>query len=224
MSCSGSPPTRSPRNGRSMTAYGTAADVDDRRGDRFVHRHGAVAEAADARTIAQCLRERGPEDERDVLDGVVLVDLEVAVGLDREIEQPVVRERAQEVVVEPDPGVDGGVAGAVEPERHRDVGLARGPRDGHAPLLARADGQFAERGGHAGDSVVLGAAAPAVAGAAISLAALMSRSFSSGSRTVSRRRAGQDVPGRERARHEAAGQERLGDGARLARASRSRRG
>ena len=51
-----------------------------------------------------------PEDERDVLDRVVLVDLEVAVGLDREVEQAVVGERAEEVVVEADAGVDGGVA------------------------------------------------------------------------------------------------------------------
>ena len=35
-----------------------AADVDDGRGDRFVHRHGAVAEAADAGPIAERLGER----------------------------------------------------------------------------------------------------------------------------------------------------------------------
>ena len=43
-----------------------------------------------------------PEHERDVLDGVVLVHLEVAGRPDLEVEQAVVGERAQEVVVEPD--------------------------------------------------------------------------------------------------------------------------
>ena len=93
------------------------------------------------------------------------------------------------MVVEPDAGVDGRVAGTVQSERHGDVGLAGGPRDGDPPLLAGADGQFAERGGHAGGSVVA-----VEARAAISLAALMSRSFSSGSRTVSRRHPARTCP------------------------------
>ena len=171
-----------------------ATDIDDGRGDRLVHRArrrrrtgGCPARSPSAS------RERRPEDERDVLDGVVLVDLEVAVRLDREVEEAVVRERAQEVVVEADPGVDGRVAGAVEPEGDGDVGLAGGPGDRHAAALARADGEFAERGGHAGDSVVVGAVAP-LAGAAISFAASMSRSFSSGSRTVRRSEPASGVP------------------------------
>ena len=56
----------------------------------------------DPGAVAERLGERGPEHERDVLDRVVLVDLEVAVGLDREVEQAVVGERAEQVVVEAD--------------------------------------------------------------------------------------------------------------------------
>ena len=57
-----------------------AADVDDRVGDRLVHRDRALTEPRDPGPIAERLREGRAEDERDVLDGVVLVDLEVAVG------------------------------------------------------------------------------------------------------------------------------------------------
>ena len=60
--------------------------------------------------VAERLGEGGAEDEGDVLDGVVLVDLEVAVGVDREVEQAVMGERAEEVVVEADAGVDRGRA------------------------------------------------------------------------------------------------------------------
>ena len=93
---------------------GSAADVDHGGRDRLVHRHRALAEAGDPGPVAERLGERRAEDERDVLDRVVLVDLEVAVGVDGEVEQAVVGERAQQVVVEADPGVDAGVAGAVE--------------------------------------------------------------------------------------------------------------
>ena len=104
----------------------TTADIDRRRvASDFVHRDRCSAEAGDAGAIAERLRERRTEHERDVLDRVVLVDLEVAVGVDREVEQAVVGERAEEMVVEADPGRDRGVAGAVEAERDRDVGLAR---------------------------------------------------------------------------------------------------
>ena len=103
----------------------TAADVDDRVGERLVHRDRALPEAGDPGSIAERLGERRAEDEGDVLDRVVLVDLEVAVGADGEVEQAVVGERAEQVIVEPDAGVDRPVALAIEPERDRDVGLAR---------------------------------------------------------------------------------------------------
>lgn len=99
----------------------------------------------------------------------------IAVGLDGEVEQAVMGQRADEVVVEPDPGRDRGVAGTVEAERDRDVRFARRAGDGHPTTLARSDGQVAERGGHAGISF------------ASAVAAAMRRSFSSGSRTVSLR-------------------------------------
>ena len=51
-----------------------AAHVHDRRRDRLVHRHGGVAEAGDPGAIAESLGQGGAEDQRHVLDGVVLVD------------------------------------------------------------------------------------------------------------------------------------------------------
>ena len=131
-----------------MTAYGrpptsmTAVASDSSIGTR------ALAEPGDPGPVAERLGERRAEHEGDVLDRVVLVDLEVAVGVDRQVEQAVVGERAEEVVVEPDAGVDAGVARAVEPERDGHLGLVGGPRHGHPPALARTDLDLAERRRH----------------------------------------------------------------------------
>ena len=189
-----------------------AADVDDGRGEGLVHRHGAVAEPGDPGTIAERLGEGGTEHERDVLDRVVLVDLEVAVGVDGEVEQAVVGERAEEVVVEADPGVDPGVARAIEAERDRDLGLGGRPGDRHAAALARADLDGTERGRHAAVSLASvggGGDEPVVLGG------------------VSDRQAevvGERMARPERAGHEAAGEEAFGDRRRPAPASRSRPG
>ena len=81
-----------------------AAEVDDRTGQRFIHRHPGIAEPGDTGPIAERRSEGAAQDERDVLDGVVLVDVEVAVRPNLEVEQAVVAERAEQVVPEADAG------------------------------------------------------------------------------------------------------------------------
>ena len=62
--------------------------VDDGLRERLVHRDPGVAEAADARLVAEGLLERLPEHDGDVLDGVVRVDRDVAGGPDDQVEPP----------------------------------------------------------------------------------------------------------------------------------------
>jgi hypothetical protein len=69
----------------------------------------------------------------------MLVDLQVAVGMDGQVEQAVMRHRTEQVVVEADPGVDAGVTGAVETERDRDLCLLGRPGDRDTSTLAWAD-------------------------------------------------------------------------------------
>ena len=64
-----------------------AGDVDRRRRARLVHRHGRLAEAGDARAVAERLVERLAEHDADVLDGVVRAGLEVARRGDVEVER-----------------------------------------------------------------------------------------------------------------------------------------
>jgi hypothetical protein len=110
-----------------------ARDVHHDRGDGLVERHLSVGEPSDAAPVTQRLVERLPEDDGDVLDGVVVVDVEVAVAVDGEIEQAVFGERVEHVVEEADAGVDDALAVTVDVEREVDRRLCRLAGDGGAP-------------------------------------------------------------------------------------------
>ena len=58
-----------------------------------------------------------------VLDGVVVVDLGVALDAHREVHERVARERAEHVVEEAHAGLDVGGAGAVQIDGQADVRL-----------------------------------------------------------------------------------------------------
>ena len=150
------------------------AHVDDGRRQRLVHRHGRIPEAFDPGPLAERLGDGRAEHQRDVLDGVVVVDVEVADRANGQVEQAVVGERAQQVIVEPDAGRDVGDPAAVEVELDRHLRLAGGPGNGHPPVHAIADVDHAERGRHAGSPRSRRAAA-------------VSRSLPARSRMVSRR-------------------------------------
>src|SRR5205823_2059146 len=69
------------------------------------------------------------ERDGDVLDGVVRVDVGVALRAHREIERAVLAQRVEHVVVEPDAGGDVGGAGTVEIDLNDDLRLLRDPLD-----------------------------------------------------------------------------------------------
>ena len=91
-----------------------AGDVDRGLGQRLVHRHQRVAEAADAALVAERLGEGLAEHDADILGGVVEVDMQVALGPHRQVEQPVAGQRGQHVVEKADAGGDIGRPGPVE--------------------------------------------------------------------------------------------------------------
>ncbi len=102
-----------------------AADIDHGRAQRLVQRHHRLAEAPDARAVAERLAKGAAEHDPDVLDGVMLVDMEIAAGLNRKVEEAVTGEALEHVVKEGHAGVDRAASRAVELERNLDFGLAR---------------------------------------------------------------------------------------------------
>ena len=71
----------------------------------------------------------------EVLDGVVLIDVEVAGGGDRQVERAVTREQLEHVVEEPDAGADVVAAAAVE--RQLEMNLSSRWSSGRSPRGAQ---------------------------------------------------------------------------------------
>src|SRR5690348_16349314 len=63
-----------------------AAEVDGGNAERLVHRHDEVAGAIDAAAVAERCRHRFAEGDADVLDGVMLIDVEIPLRLETQIE------------------------------------------------------------------------------------------------------------------------------------------
>ena len=96
---------------------------------RLVHRHMHVGIAGDALHVAERLLDRLAERDADVLGGVVVVDVQVALGLDGQVDAGMARQQVEHVVEEADAGRDRRRAGAVEIDRDLDVGFLGGALD-----------------------------------------------------------------------------------------------
>ena len=99
-------PTRRTCTLVSITAGGASAEVDGGDAESFVHRHEEVAGAQDAALVAECLVEGLAERDADIFDGVVLIDIEIAVALQFEVEAAVASEELEHVIEETDAGRD----------------------------------------------------------------------------------------------------------------------
>lgn len=100
------------------------AQIERARDKRLVHRQREVAVARDARFVAQGLLECLADRDARVFDGVVIIDMQVAIGFDREVERAVLGEERQHVVKEPNARFDLALAAAVEVERDANLGFA----------------------------------------------------------------------------------------------------
>ena len=104
-----------------------ARKVQDDVRERFVERGAKLAETVDPAAVAQRLRQGAAECKRDIFDRVVVVDPGVSLGADVQVEQAVRRDLVEHVVEEPDGGVGGAEACAVQIDPHlhaRFFGLA----------------------------------------------------------------------------------------------------
>ena len=85
---------------------GAAAEIDGDEGEGFVHGEDEVAGAIDALAIAQRFGEQLAQHDAYVFHGVVLIDVEIAIGFEGEVEASVFGEQLQHVVEETDAGGD----------------------------------------------------------------------------------------------------------------------
>src|SRR5690606_15927446 len=92
-----------------------------------------VAVAADPGLVPERLPDRLTDADRGVLDGVVGVDVQIALGADREVDERVAAERRAHVVVGAGRRADLVCAGAVEVDLDDDVRLGGLPLDPGGP-------------------------------------------------------------------------------------------
>ena len=105
------------------------SEIDRGNRKRLVHRHDEIAGAVDAppraHSFGNSLAERNPE----ILHGVMLIDVEIAVGFDPEIERPMTRDELEHVIQKPDARANDVSPLAFETEAHGDPCFLRSSID-----------------------------------------------------------------------------------------------
>ena len=88
--------------------------------------------STNALLVASRLGERLTEGDADVLDRVVRVDVQIALGVDIEVDEAVARDLVEHVFQKWNPGLEAGHAGAVQIHADRDLGFFGISRDAGA--------------------------------------------------------------------------------------------
>ena len=104
---------------------GPSRTVDDHPRQRLIERDVSMAVAPDPALVAERLRERLTDRDADVFDAVVRVDVQIAARFDLEVDQPVPRHLIEHMVEKGDPGMEIRLTGAIEIQRHADLGFLR---------------------------------------------------------------------------------------------------
>ena len=120
-----------------VVQVGTTREVEHDLDGGFVERDTVRCEPANASLVAPGHPEGLPERDPDVFDRVVGVDLEIARGVDLEIEAPVTTKLVKHVAEEGQAGLDVGLTGAIEIERNVDLGLLGGALVGSSTAHVR---------------------------------------------------------------------------------------
>ena len=105
---------------------GAAGDVHNGLAQCFVHGQLARPETTNAGLIPQRLVQRLPQHNARVLHGVVRINVDVTVGVHRQVEAAVRAEGGEHVVKERQPRVDVSAPRAVQVDAHGDAGFPGG--------------------------------------------------------------------------------------------------
>eukprot|EP01137_Pigoraptor_chileana_P035163 Opistho-2@28780 len=109
------------REGRFIDAVRAPRNVEHAARQRLVHRRMRLAVARDAALVAERFCHRFAERERRILDGVVLVDMKVALHLHRDVDQRMARQLLDHMVEETDAGGHRIFARSVKIDGDRDI-------------------------------------------------------------------------------------------------------
>src|SRR5271168_473979 len=102
------------RKSRLDHAKWTSTEIDSGRCQRFVHGHQEISGSQNAFFISEGSCHRLTKRNTNVLHGVVLIHIEIALRGDLQIETAVTRDQVQHVIEETDARVNFGLAAAIE--------------------------------------------------------------------------------------------------------------
>jgi len=103
------------------TQVAPAGDVYSAEYQRLIHGKGNVAVTADTASVAQRLRERRPEANPDVLDGMVAVHMRIAIAFNVEVKSAVPGKKLKHMVKKTNACINSVFTGAVEAQRQRNI-------------------------------------------------------------------------------------------------------
>jgi hypothetical protein len=101
------------------------AKIHSYQGQSFVQRHNGVAHTGNALPVTQRLSQRPAQNNADILDGVVLINVQVACGLHLQIKASVPGQGVQHMIQKADAGGNFRPAGAIQIESHLYIRFAR---------------------------------------------------------------------------------------------------
>ena len=102
---------------------GPSAEIDDAVHQGFVERYAGFAKAANAALIAQRSAKRLAQRQADIFNRMMIVNLDVARGLERQIKEAVPGEQLQHMVEKGHPGGNLVLTAAVKLKTEPNVGL-----------------------------------------------------------------------------------------------------
>ena len=107
--------------GNLRSVQNTLAEIESDDGERFIHGHDEVSGAVDALAIAERFREKLAEHDADVLDGVMLIDIQIALRFQSEVKAAVFCEELQHMIEESNASGDFVAAAALDFQRTLDL-------------------------------------------------------------------------------------------------------
>ncbi len=102
---------------------GATGNVDGHARECLVHGHVHIGITGDAFHVSQRLLHGLAERDPDIFGGVVVINVEIARGLHRDVHAGMACQQIEHMIEEADSGRDGRVTAAVELDLDRDVGL-----------------------------------------------------------------------------------------------------
>src|SRR5579863_4563034 len=103
-----------PREYGAEDEKGPAGEIDRNASQRLVHRQQHIGEASDAAHVAERLPQRLAERDAGVFDGVMRIDMQIALAGNLHVDQRMPRELLKHVIEKADAGCNLRAAAAIE--------------------------------------------------------------------------------------------------------------